>query len=1044
MLRLLHHKGARPYLIALFLNAFVDIGHKVVLQNTLFRSAEGPEQIALTALVNALILLPFIVLFMPAGWIVSALPRVRVLRGAAWLAFGVTLAITAAYAAGLFWLALLLTLVLSIQSALYSPAKYALIVTLFGKQRLAEANGLVQAVTLAAILAATALFTIAFEALVPAGAGARGAILASAAPLGAVLIVNSVIQLVLLYRLPLDRPLEVQPRRAGPALHPAAARQRLRAVARQPVLRLSIIGLAAFWSVGQVLLAAFPAYAKGALGIESTLVLQGILAASGVGITLGSILAGHFSRNRIETGLIPVGALGIALGLMALPFLSSPLTQALNFVFLGIMGGLFIVPLNALIQFHAEERELGSALSASNAFQHLTMLGFLIVTALMALSGLDSRFLLGLIAAVALLGGAYTVVKLPQSLVRFVLSFLLTRHYRVAVHGLENLPSQGGVLLLGNHISWIDWAMVQIASPRPVRFVMLKSVYERWYLRGFLKALGCIPIERGENAEKALEAVARQLNAGEVVCLFPEGAISRTGQLGEFRRGYQRACEKANPDVVIVPFYLRGLWGSQFSRSSQRLKTLRNAPFHRSVVVAFGDPLSKDTPADVLKRRIFEQASRSWQHSMETLEPLGVGWIKSVKRRPRELALVDASRRGLSAAEALCESALIARRLTPLSRQAPLGLLLPGSIDGALTTMAALMGSKTPVALSPADPALLEAVIERAGITTVVTSRAYLERLEQAVSAPLSRLRVVYLEDFAPGRAERFMTRLGVHLLPTALLRAWLVTSSSSDATAAIVFTGESIETLRGVKLSHRNLMANIQQLSDALNTEHSDALLATPAPHAAYGLTATLLALIEGLVLVYPPDAQDPAGVARTLARHQATVLCTDAPFLRELWHTEKVHPLMLESLRVVVTGGEAVDEALREGFEGKFYKRILEGYGVTEAAPVATVNLPDALDIHYLQIQRGAKVGSVGMPLPGTSIKIVDGKTLEEQPTGEPGTILISGPQVMQGYFEDPARTAAALRKIDGHTWLVTSDRGFVDANGFLTLVSVASVTL
>ncbi|BBI48940.1 hypothetical protein HORIV_13610 [Vreelandella olivaria] len=229
---------------------------------------------------------------------------------------------------------------------------------------------------------------------------------------------------------------------------------------------------------------------------------------------------------------------------------------------------------------------------------------------------MDSHYLLLLIATVAMVGGGYTIVKLPQSLVRFLLSFLLTRRYRVDVQGLQNLPAQGGVLLLGNHISWVDWAMVQIASPRPVRFVMLRSVYQRWYLNWFLKSLGCIPIERGSGAEKALADVAEQLNAGEVVCLFPEGAISRTGQLGEFRRGYERACEMANPNVKIVPFYLRGLWGSQFSRSSSKLKELRNAPLHRSVVVAFGKPLPKDTPADVLKRRIFEQATRSWQQAM--------------------------------------------------------------------------------------------------------------------------------------------------------------------------------------------------------------------------------------------------------------------------------------------------------------------------------------------------------------------------------------------------------------------------------------------
>ncbi len=303
-----------------------------------------------------------------------------------------------------------------------------------------------------------------------------------------------------------------------------------------------------------MLLAAFPAYAKEALSLENTLVLQAILAASGIGIALGSLLASKLSRNRIESGLIPLGAVGVAVGLWCLPLLTTPTSQALNFVCIGMMGGLFIVPLNALIQFHAADHELGTVLAANNWIQNLSMLGFLVLTALFALAGVDSHYLLLLVASVAMVGGGYTIFKLPQSLVRFILSFLLTRRYRVDVHGLENLPAQGGVLLLGNHISWVDWAMVQIASPRPVRFVMLKNIYQRWYLRWFFKALGCIPIERGAGAENALAAVAEQLNAGEVVCLFPEGAISRNGQLGELRRGYERACKHAHPEYASCRF----------------------------------------------------------------------------------------------------------------------------------------------------------------------------------------------------------------------------------------------------------------------------------------------------------------------------------------------------------------------------------------------------------------------------------------------------------------------------------------------------------
>lgn len=1045
MQRLLRLPGAWAYLAAIFLNAFIDLGHKIVIQNTLFESFDGTTQITLTALVNALILLPFIALFTPAGFASDRYPKVRILRLSAWAAVAITLGITGAYYAGWFWAAFGLTLLLAVQSAFYSPAKYGLIKTLFGKSRLAEANGLVQAVTIVAILAGTLAFTALFALRLDTPNASPDDILRRIAPLGWLLVANSLLEALLLYRLPLDRAAEPEKKLSfSHYLHGKATRTNLAIVTKNPVLKLSIIGLATFWSVGQVLLAAFPAYAKGALGIESVLVLQGILAASGIGIALGSMLASRFSRNRIETGLIPVGALGVSLGLWMLPLFASPVAQALNFVFIGAMGGLFIVPLNALIQFHAGEKTLGTVLAANNWVQNLAMLGFLLLTALFALAGVDSRYLLGVIAVVAFVGGLYTVAKLPQSLVRFLLSFLLTRHYRVNVHGLENMPSQGGVLLLGNHISWVDWAMVQIASPRPVRFVMLKSIYERWYLRGFFKALGCIPIERGSNAQQSLAAVAEQLNAGEVVCLFPEGAISRTGQLGEFRRGFERACEMANPEVKIVPFYLRGLWGSQFSRSSSKLKALRNAPLHRSVVVVFGKALPKQTSADVLKRRIFEQAARSWEHAVEELHTLPDAWIRSVKRRPGELALVDSISLPLSAAKALAGSIMLAKRLRHQCRTQNLGLLLPTSSAGVLANMATLLAGKTLVNLNyTASRDALSAALAQAEIDTIVTSKRFVEKLTARgmdIDALFAGRQVIELETLMSsiGRVERVATWLAVRLLPTALLRLCFSRAHDAEATAAILFSSGSEGHPKGVMLSHRNLVANVMQTSDALNTEHDDVMMASLPLFHAFGMTVNqFLPLIEGLPLVCHPDPTDTAGIAKMVAKHRATIMCATSTFLRLFARNSKVPPLMLDSLRVVVAGAEKVDDGVRAAFLEKFHKPIFEGYGATETAPVAAVNLPDALDINYLQVQRGAKVGSVGMPLPGTSVKIVDPESFDELPTDQAGMVLINGPQVMQGYLGDPTRTAKALYAADGQRWYVTGDKGFLDEDGFLTIV-------
>ncbi|GGJ98623.1 acyl-[ACP]--phospholipid O-acyltransferase [Pseudomonas matsuisoli] len=1036
--------GAWPFLIAMFINAFVDLGHKIVIQNTVFKIYDGSTQVVLTAIVNGLMLLPFIVLFTPAGHVSDSQPKVRVMRLSAWAAVAITLLITAAYYAGWFWLAFAMTVLLAAQAAFYSPAKYGYIKTLFGKSRLAEANGLVQAVSIVAILAGTFAFTAFFEAWIGASTTPHD-MLQDVAPLGWLMVTASIVELLALYRLPMEEKPATDKRFVwDDYLRGRSAKANVKAVTRNTVIRQSIIGLALFWSVGQVLLAAFPSYAKDNLGVTNALVIQGILAATGIGIVLGSTIASRLSRNRIETGLIPIGALGIAVGLWLLPLLGSTTAHALNMIFIGAMGGVFIVPLNALIQFHAREEELGTVLAASNWIQNLAMLGFLILTAAFALFGINSRYLLLIVACVALVGGAYTVIELPQSLVRFLLGLLMKQRYKVDVHGLQNLPAQGGVLLLGNHISWVDWAMVQIASPRPVRFVMLKSIYDRWYLKWLLKSLGCVPIQQGGGAGQSLDTVASLLNEGEVVCLFPEGAISRTGQLGEFRRGYERACEKANDDVVIVPFYLRGLWGSQFSRSSGKLKELRDTPLHRSVVVAFGRPLPKTTTADVLKRRIFDQTVRSWQHYMEDLPSLPEAWIDSVKRRTAGMAMADGLGKPLKAGEALSASIAMARRFAKLSPEQNVGVLLPTSNAGVLANMAALLAGKTIINLNyTASREALASALDQAQIRTVYTSQKFIQKLEQRglpVSEVLAGRQLVMLEELRKdfSKVEMIATWVAVKVLPAFALKALFCKPVDPQSTAAILFSSGSEGMPKGVMLSHRNIMANIKQTSDVLNTEDHDVVMASLPLFHAFGLTVTqFLPLIEGLPLVAQPDPTDVVGVARAVATYKATIMCGTSTFLRLFARNKKVEPLMLASLRVVVAGAEKLSEDVREAFQLKFNKAIYEGYGATETAPVAAVNLPDALDVTYLQVQRGGKVGTVGMPLPGTSLKIVDPASFEELQTGDEGMILIGGPQVMTGYLNDPERTAKVIRELDGDRWYITGDKGRLDADGFLTIV-------
>ena len=1033
------------FFVAVFLNAFVDLGHKITIQNTLFKLYSGTYQVIMTALVNALILLPFIVLLTPAGFLSDRYNKLRIMRTTGWGGIAICAAIVLCYHLGWFLPAFAMTLLLAIQSALYSPAKYGFIKEFFGRQRLGEVNGIVSALAIVSILAGTLAFSISFESLYPATAQSEADVLRAMAPSGWLLLIGSTLETFLLYRIPLaalPTPADDQPRLQS--WHQWFGREQLRAnlqpLIENRAIRLSAIGLSVFWAVGQVMLASFPAFLKDNLGVESTILVQGIIASSGLGIAFGSMYAGRFSRNYIETGLLPLGAAGIALGLLLLPNVESTTLAALLFFFIGIMGGIFIVPLNALIQYFAGEAKLGRTLAASNWLQNIAMLLFLLLTVLFSLFGWSSKSLLQLIGLVAVAGSMYTVWELPQSLTRFILSRVASTRYRVRVQGMRHIPAQGGVLLLGNHVSWIDWAIVQIASPRPVRFVMIESVYRIKYLTWFFKLFGTIPIAGGATSRSALENVSAALQNGEVVCIFPEGVISRSGHLAEFRRGYERACAHVDDSVVIVPFYLRGLWGSRFSRSSERLKRGRTL-LAREVVVDFGVPMPKNTTADVLKRAVIDLSQSSWQEYADNLPTLGEHWIDSTARAGSDVMLLDTLGTRMKAYTMLTGSIIMARRFRRHSREQNIGLMLPSSTGSVLGNFAAALAGKTVVNLNftASRDAVLSAVLQ-AEIKTIYTSARFLEKLQARGSdfTPLQdHCKLVMLEDLRDdaSTAEKVLTLASCRLLPPLLLKWLYCARYPNTQIATILFSSGSEGVPKGVLLSHRNLVVNVKQFFELLNARDDDVILANLPPFHAFGLTVTqLMPMLERIPVVCHADPTDVAGSAMAIAENRVTLLFGTSSFFRLYIRNSKIHPLMLDSLRTVIAGAEKLQEEVRKEFKLKFNKDILEGYGATETAPVASCNMADQISPDDWKVQIGWKIGSVGLPIPGTSFRIVDPESFATLGTGEAGMILVSGAQVMPRYLKNEAQSAQVLKDFDGKVWYVTGDKGYLDADGFL----------
>jgi len=1040
---LLKIHGFTAFICIAFINAFVDLGHKIVIQNTLFKAYDGDLQILLTAVVNGLILLPFIMLFTPSGFLADKYPKNNVMRLSAWGAVGITLLITACYYMGLFIPAFALTFILALQSAFYSPAKYGYIKEMVGANNLSEGNAWVQAVTMIAILSGIVVFSLLFEMRLEGMATITPEqSLIQNAPLGWILVAGALIELYLAYQLPQLRETDNTAKFDKSAyLKGITLKNNIQLLQGKRPIWLAIIGLSLFWSISQVMLAVFPAFAEEHLQQSNTFVIQGTMALAGVGILFGSILVGRFSKQYINVGLIPVGAVGVAAGLILLPQLSSMWMQSSVFFAIGLFGALMCVPLNALIQFHASESESGRVLAGSNFIQNLMMLGFLAMTVVFAWNSVDGVWLLFLLAVIGVAGAVFAIVTLPQAFIRLLVMMLFRRKYKLQVLGFENLPESGkGTLLLGNHISWLDWAIIQMACPRHIHFVMERSIYERWYLRWFLDIYKVIPISKGKSRQ-ALEQVGELISAGEVVCLFPEGAISHLGQLGEFKRGFERACVDAQG--VIVPFYMRGLWGSRFSRSTDKMKVIRNESGKRDVTVAFGAQMPISSTAAEVKKKVFELSIHTWDQYTQTLETIPQAFVRSMKSSRSGYAIADVDGGPVSQTKLLTACALFKKRIARTEGK-NIGLLVPTSSAGAIANIASLMAGKTVVNLNFTAPMpALQSALEQAEVQTIITAKKFVKKLK-ARGIDLDSLfegrRVLYMEDIKAeiGKAEAIFTLGLVSVAPTFILQALLCKPSQLEDTAAILFSSGSEGAPKGVMLSHRNIMANLRQTADVLNVRDDDCIMATLPLFHAFGLTVTcFMPLIEDMPVVCHPDPTDAVKIGKGVARYKATLMCATSTFMRLYARNKRVHPLMFRSLRTVVAGAEKLDPNVRDLFESKFHVPVVEGYGSTETTPVASTNLPDSLDTDWWSVQVGNKPGTVGMALPGSTFRIVDPDTLEELPTGEDGLILIGGTQIMQGYLNNPEKTEAAVVEMDGLRWYRSGDKGHVDEDGFLTIV-------
>jgi len=799
----------------------------------------------------------------------------------------------------------------------------------------------------------------------------------------------------------------------------------------ESVYRAQMAG-AYFWFVGAMFQMNILIYGKELMKAGDTLlsVFQVVVA---LGIGLGSYVAGRLSKNKVELGLVPIGALGLVLFSLALAFsFGSAHRTIVNLFLLGFSGGIFILPLTAFVQYRSPAEKRGKFIAVGNI---LAFTGVLIASGFLWLTSgyfkLDPAEIFCVLAVMTLAVAAHIITVLPEFLLRLCVYPIANIVYRIRVLGGENVPLDSGALLVSNHMSFIDGILLIGASQRPVRFIVHKKFYDLPGLKLLFRLAGCVPISHSSGPHEiadSLNEARKVLVNGDIVCIFIEGEISRHGQMLRFRRGYEHIVKGL--DVPVIPVHLDGVWGRMFSFEGGRALFKWPKRLGYPVTVSFGRPLPSDTTTSRIRFVMQEISAEAFKNRLAAKLPLPLAFAEEAKKHWFRFSMADSSGKKLSLGSALTGAVMLSRILGKVLPPAVnVGILVPPSAGGALVNAAVSLLGKVPVNLNYTNP--LEAVmscVKKASIEKIIVSKKLAEKMGWPVSENM-----IFIEDVGAGvsRPEALLTAAALFFTPMFVLRRTVLAKANVplEATATIVFTSGSTGDPKGVMLSHSNIHANIEAMAQIYQITPSDRLLGVLPFFHSFGFTVTLwLPLIVGFGVVYHYNPLEAQAVGRLAKKYKATMLLATPGFLAS--YIRRVDAGQFAGLRLVVVGAEKLREEISAAFKEKFGLTPLEGYGCTELSPVASLNTPD-IDIDGVK-QKGGKTGTIGRPMPGVAMKVVDPETFEQLGPDTAGLLLVKGPNIMKGYLNDEKKTAEVMR--DGY--YITGDIAAIDDDGFVTI--------
>ena len=924
------------------------------------------------------------------------------------------------------------------QSALFGPSKFGAMPEMLRERHVSSANGWMGMITVAASALGTVLGYWMYGQTTPdlSNPPGLGGLWLPAAALVGVACLGTLTSL-LIARLPVAN----SEREA--ALNPVTDTIRnLGLLGKDVRLVRTALGIGFFWFLASLAQLNIDSFGENVLGLIKS-DIGALLAILVVGLGIGSVLAGIWSGGRVELGIVPLGALGIATSALLLYVVGhavelDPSQQgyywACLFLFaLGASAGLFNVPLVAYLQVESDAKTRGTILAASNFVTFTFILGaagvYWFASGPLEMTASEVFLVAGLGTIPVVI---YVFSLLPDATIRFATWLMSHTVYRLRVYDRERIPETGGALIVPNHVSWIDGILLLITSTRPIRMLVFDDYTRGRFASWIVKTFGIIPVKSSAGPKeilRSLQTARKAVQNGELVCIFAEGQITRTGQMQPFQRGMMKVIQ--GTDAPVIPTYLDELWGSIFSFHGGKFFWKRPRRWPYPVSIHFGEPIRNPQSVDEIQHAVEKLGAEAVERRKDReLMPQRL-FLRACRKHASDLKLADSGGQELSGRRLLTSTLAFARVLEREVFDADeknVGLLLPPSAGGIIANVAVALSRRVAVNLNyTMTDETVNFCIKECGVTHVLTSRRFIEKKPMSLDAEL-----IYLEDLKEQitTADKLLSVLRATVVPIGVLERRLgLLRISEDDPMAVIFTSGSTGNPKGVVLSHNNVRSNVAAAEQLFHFTRDDVMLGVLPLFHSFGYTLTTWIPMCGAPLgVYHFNPLDGRTVGKLSGKYNVTAICASPTFLKG--YLKRCTSEQMQKLSLMILGAEKMPLKLAQECEEKFGVWPVEGYGTTELSPLASANVPDSRSTDASQT--GSKVGTVGRAIPNVVAKITDPDTGADLGRNAEGMLWIKGPNVMLGYLNQPEKTAEAIQ--DG--WYNTGDIGIIDEDGFISI--------